>query len=720
MCHSAAAGEPVEFDGPFEQADMEKWGRGRTVRAAVLRHLLVTGEWPTDAKGVRLRGVRISGLLDLKEATLRCPVSLDACYLDASEPACFDAATASRVTLTGCRLAGLTGNMLKAKELDLSRSTLTSPLWLSDADIAGPFRCSGVHLTSSDNDGEALIAERLKVGADVFLDGGFAVAGAVRLSSAEIIGRLTCSGAQLAGSNNQGDALIADQLKASAVFLDDVTAVGALRLAAAKITSHIDCSGAQLTGSNDDGDALFAESATADVVLLTGPFTAAGAVRLAGAEITSQLNCSGARLTGRGRDGNALDAAGVKTGDIVLDKKFTSAGAVSLVGAEITGQLNCRGARLNGRDNDGDALIADQLKASAVFLDVEFTAAGAVSLVGAEITTQLSCSGARLTGSNKYGMALSASEMTTGGSVYLDKKFTAAGAISLVSARIGDSVYLKPAALASGDKIALDAARAQITGTLDWAPAAQIFGQVKLTGAAVGELDDDWSAGRPNGHWPTGGRLRLDGFAYDRFGGNHPATAKQRLDWIRSQYTDSATGKAGFATQPYEQLVAVYQRAGQDAQARDVAIARRADLRRYGELKAFSWAGNLLLDWTIKYGYQAWRAGVGLAIVFVSFLVMSVVAQHHHVVVPVGNVAGIQPIPVATQCTSSYPCFYPVGYAIDVVIPIINVHQADNWGLDGHSPGGWGWVAGSWAATALGWAFVTLLVAGYTGLVRRE
>ena len=37
---------------------------------------------------------------------------------------------------------------------------------------------------------------------------------------------------------------------------------------------------------------------------------------------------------------------------------------------------------------------------------------------------------------------------------------------------------------------------------------------------------------------------------------------------------------------------------------------------------------------------------------------------------------------------SSYPCFYPFGYTIDIVIPIISVHQADNWGLDGKQPVG--------------------------------
>ena len=41
--------------------------------------------------------------------------------------------------------------------------------------------CRGAQLTGTDNDGDALAADRMKVGGDVFLDEGFTAAGAVRL-----------------------------------------------------------------------------------------------------------------------------------------------------------------------------------------------------------------------------------------------------------------------------------------------------------------------------------------------------------------------------------------------------------------------------------------------------------------------------------------------------------------------------------------------------------
>jgi hypothetical protein len=672
MIAAAGTGKLVDWgEGPFSLTVMQTWGEERTIRADVLRHLLVAGQWPVDTRGVRLRGVRITGQLDLEAAVLRRPLSLDCCYLDADEAICFDYVTASRVALARCHMAGLKGRMLRARELDLSGSTLTGPLQLSAADIPGSLSCGGVQLTSHDEDGDALIGDGMKVGAGVFLDQGFIAAGAVRLPGADITGQLNCRGAQLTGYDRDGNALVGDGMKVGGdVFLDQ-------------------------------------------------GFIAAGAVRLPGADITGKLNCGGARLAGQG--GNALDASGMKvSGDVILAGGFSAAGAIRLHDADITGQLNCAGAQLTGYDRHGDALIGDGMKVSGdVFLNRGFTSAGAVRLPGADITGQLNCGGARLAGQG--GKALDASGMKVGGDMFLDGGFTAAGTISLNSAHVGGSVWLRPTALAGVNTVALTAAKAQIVGHLRWKPAERVLGRVNLEGATVGELDDDWSRNRVNGYWPIGGLLSLDGFIYGRFGGNQQATVEQRLAWIRSQYQQPAEGgSAAFGTQPYEQLAAVYRQAGQDDQARKVAIARRADPRKYGKLNPYRRFGNWFLDWTIKYGYQTWRAAAGLAAVFVIFLVLSIFAQRHHVIVPIGEIDGLHSVPSATQCTSEYPCFYPAGYTVDTVIPIINVHQADYWGPDGDAPWGWAWVGLTWVATAAGWALATLLVAGYTGLVRQD
>ena len=625
MRAKAATGELLDGgEGPFDLAAMQLWGKERAVTAAVLRDLLVEGHWPVHTKGVRLRGVKISGLLDLEGATLRCPLFLDSCYLDADDPACLDHATASRVALTGCQLAGLTANMLTARQVDLSRSTLrTGPLSLMCASITDDLICSGAQLNGTDSDLNALVAGGMKVGASVYLD----------------------------------------------QYLDD-------------------------------------------------RFTAAGAIWLARAEIGGDLACSGAQL-GSNRDGIGLLAEGLKVdGQAFLREGFASDGAVRLLGADITGDLSCRDARL-GRDHDGNALVADRMRVGGeVHLYRGFTASGAVMLNGADITGDISLSGAQLTGTDRDGNALAADGMRVGAAVLLDEGFTSAGTVSLNFAR-ADQLVLSPAKVAGANEITFDftATEAQIACELRWAPDGQFSGRVNLEDTHVGELEDTWTrAGeQAHGYWPPGGRLRLSGLTY---GGLGEASVKQRLGWIRSQYEGDKP--AAFGAQPYEQLADMYRQAGQDTEAREVAIARRRDLRTYGNLNWYRRSGNWFLDQTIRYGYQTWRAAAGLAAVFVAFLVLSVIGQHQHVIVPLGDVKGLDPVPTATQCTSDYPCFYPFGYTVDTVIPIINVHQADHWGPDAHAPAGWLWVFSAWGATAAGWALATLLVAGYTGLVRQN
>ena len=626
MRAKAAIGELLDCGGagPSDLATMQLWGEERTVSAAALRDLLAGVQWPVHAKGVRLRGARISGVLDLEGATLRCPLSLDSCYLDADDPACLDHATASRVALTGCQLAGLTANSLTARQVDLSRSTLrTGPLSLMCASITDNLICSGAQLNGTDGDLNALVAGGMKVGASVYLD----------------------------------------------QYLDD-------------------------------------------------RFTAAGAVWLARAEIGGDLACSGAQL-GSNSDGIGLLAEGVKVGgQVFLREGFATDGAVRLLGADITGDLSCRAALL-GSDHNGNALTADRMRVGGeVHLYRGFTAGGAVVLNGADITGDLSFSGAQLTGTDRDGNALAADGMRVGAAVLLDEGFTSAGTVSLNFARV-DQLVLSPARVAGANEItfSLTATEAQIACELRWAPDGQFSGRVNLEDTHVGDLEDTWTrAGeQAHGYWPPGGRLRLSGLTY---GGLGEASVKQRLQWIRSQYEGDEP--AAFAAQPYEQLADMYRQAGQDTEAREVAIARRRDLRTYGNLNWYRRSGNWFLDQTIRYGYQTWRAAAGLAAVFVAFLVLSVIGQHQHVIVALGDVKGLDPVPTATRCTSDYPCFYPFGYTVDTVIPIINVHQADHWGPDAHAPAGWLWVFSAWGATAAGWALATLLVAGYTGLVRQN
>jgi hypothetical protein len=573
MIDKAAAGKFIDLlDQPAPDLPaMQAWGPERTIRAAVLRHLLVVEpDWPVHAKGVRLRGVRISGRLDLEAATLRCALRLATCFLDDSNPVQLNYATASLLEITHSHLDGVQGaRLVVTKRLSLASSTFAHPVHLLGAGIDGQLSCRGAQLQGSDANGDALVADRLKVGGDVFLDEWFTAAGAIRLPSAEITGQLNCRGAQLQGSDANGDALVADRLK-----------VG---------------------------------------------------------------------------------------GSVVLDRGFTAAGAIRLSGAEITGQLNCRGAQLHGRDSN-NALVANGLK--------------------------------------------------SGGDVLLDRGFTAAGAVALPTAQIGGSCWLVDARLAQD--IAVRAEGLKIAHELYWAPRAPVLGEVNLERAAAHRLVDNWAL--PDAHWPPQGKLRLTGFTYDGFGGNPPATCDQRLAWVRrSSSASTDRRKMTFAAQPYEQLIRVYRQSGLEADARRVAIAKRNDLRRSGQLTSAGRVGNWILDKTIRHGYQPLRAAALLAVVYLAVLLVLWAAQHRPgLVVPAKDIRAITPAPTAEVCVGGYPCFYPAGYAIDAVIPLLNLRQVENWRLNGSADWGWAFIAGTWVATGLGWAFSTLAVVGYTGLVRKD
>jgi len=110
--------------------------------------------------------------------------------------------------------------------------------------------------------------------------------------------------------------------------------------------------------------------------------------------------------------------------------------------------------------------------------------------------------------------------MKVSGSVFLDKDFTAAGAVSVPGARVGGSLSLDGAELAK--PIALQASGVRIGGQLAWAPRWPVQGLVDRERAAVHRLDDDWSL--PHAHWLPAGQLRLAGFTYDGFGGQDQAS----------------------------------------------------------------------------------------------------------------------------------------------------------------------------------------------------
>lgn len=129
------------------------------------------------------------------------------------------------------------------------------------------------------------------------------------------------------------------------------------------------------------------------------------------------------------------------------------------------------------------------------------------------------------------------------------------------------------------------------------------------------------------------------------------------------------------------------------------------------------WAGNWLLGALLGHGYRPGRVLGALAALYVAVVMLFSSAQDHQMLVPSrpNPPAGV----TAEACAATYPCFSAWGTAVDTVVPLVRIGQAEAWRLDASVPGGKAYRAGAWTATGLGWAFTTLAALGFTGLVRK-
>jgi hypothetical protein len=406
-------------DGVIDEASMRSWGDSRTCRATVISDILRGRLAPDpDLHGLRLRGARISGRLDLANHTTEVNFELRDCFLE--EGILARDAHLATVVLTGCRLehradSPLDADRLTCSVLDLREATIighggAGAVSLLGADV-GQLDCTKA--TLGNDSGAALDAEGLQVDQAVFLRGGFTATGAgelgaVRLLGAHIGGQFDCMGAHM--GNDSGAALVADRLQVGqSMYLagrfTGAGEAGAVRLAGAHIGGQLSCTGAYL--GNHTGPALAADGLQVhQAVLLRGGFTATGAgelgaVRLLGAHIGGQLSCNGAHM---GNDsGPALVAEGLQVGqNMFLRGGFTATGAgelgaVRLAGAHIGGQLECNGATL-GNDS-GPALSAPSLQVGLDIFLIGLTATGAGDYVAVDLT------GTRLGGALRFDSA---------------------------------------------------------------------------------------------------------------------------------------------------------------------------------------------------------------------------------------------------------------------------------------------------------------------------
>jgi len=458
---------------------------------------------------------------------------------------------------------------------------------------------------------------------------------------------------------------------------DGFTAGGEVNLLGAYISGHLICSGATL--ASRERPALNGSRITVgQSMICNARFTAFGEVRLRGAHILGDLDFSGANLVNP--DGRALSAGRLAVDqDLICGPGFTARGEILLIGAHVGGDLDMGGAAL--ANANGPAVYANRLSVGqSMFCRAGFSASGEVRLLGASVGGRLSFATASL--ANPGGIALQAERLTVAQDIFFTEGMTAAGEIRLPGARVGgnaDFTGCKPPG--SGPGFILILTELQAVSLILRPQAAPE--EADLTGAAVGRLADEPAS------WPS--QLRLRGFTYAALDENEKVSAGERLGWLTRD-------RDGYSPQPYEQLAAVYRREGREQDAREVAIARQRARRRTLALPGRLW--SLLLDVAIGYGYRTWLAGVWLLGWWAAGTLVFAAAYPHHL------------IPAAPN--APHPAFQPVIYALDVLLPVVDLNQQEFWIPQGLAR----WFA--WASILAGWLLATAIVAAVTGAVKRD
>ena len=654
---------PVDHDRPHPAGP---WPADRTIRAEVIAALLLGAVEPEPGHlaAVRLRGVRITGLLDLMGASVSCSLVCEHCRFDLA-PRLAEAATRT-VRIVDSVLPGFNAARMRAEGIvNLHRSVVRGLLILDRARVTGEVFLRGATVGDGAG-GVAIAADGLVVEGDLDCSGATCL-GSVRLRGARVTGWVNASGARLRCAD--GPALDADNAVIGGSFTGrQLICEGKIKFQHARIGGHLQLTGARL---HNPGDWALAGGGVAveGGFWCSDGFTATGEVRLIGARLGSNLTLTGAELSNPA--GVALNLDSATLADFDGAGLRVPAGQLSFAGTHVTGRLNLDGADLGGVAGRA-AMVADGVVIGKTLALAGLHATGEVSVYAGRVGGRVVLSGASI--ENPAGSALGLAQLEAVD--VLCDNLRVSGAVQLTGARIERQLRMDQVRLVNPGSVALEArgVRAQEFSLL---PAEPIQGDVALSHSRLGIFRDD-PAGRS-------GPMELDGLTYDVL--EPPLPARQRLNWLTG-------GMIGHQPQPFEQLAALYTGIGQPAEARRVLYAK--ELHQRSSKTAAGRAWSLLQDVTVGYGYRPWRAVLWFAI----FLAIG------------SAVYAASPPHALSPATS--PQFNPVAYTLDLLLPLVDLgqkHAFDPTGADQ-------WF--SYLLIAAGWILATAIAAAAARVIRRD
>ncbi|HEX6354725.1 hypothetical protein [Actinophytocola sp.] len=341
--------------------------------------------------------------------------------------------------------------------------------------------------------------------------------------------------------------------------------------------------------------------------------------------------------------------------------------AVDLAEANIGGHISMSDSHFLSETQF--SLHAPKLRTgSQVFLS-NVRAVGTVRLDGARLGGNLRCDGAHLT--SDTDAAFLGVDLHVDESVFLAHGFRASSmsagyaAVRIRGARIGGQLVLR-GGRATGP-IALDVKHVQC--------GMEVLFPVDFAHGAVD----------------------LDGLTYT--GLPRDSSLDEWLDLLANRTRQ-------YASQPYHQLAAAHQAAGHERDVRRIRISQQRDLSRRGQLTRRGRIWHRVTGLTVGYGYRPSAALLWLAATLaIAILVIVGVAG------PAGLVRGATgPCSVVEQ----------VGVGLNAATPLIKPDTQQRCQIVTSTGLGQFVVVATWILQGFTWAFATLFIAGFTGLVRKS
>ena len=722
--------------------------------ADIRRACLAAARGEADPFGLRLERAQVTGSLDLRAATVPVPLSFATC--DFTDPLVVEGADLHELVVTDGRregkqegppesastLPGLLGDGVRiAHDLVLSGTVIradlrtrasiahTSAVSLTDADIGGRLLAVGTRIIATT--GLAMTASRARIRGEVRLAYGFEAIGAVRLLAARLDGYLDLSGVRL--SSDDGPALdLNEATVGGSVFLIDAVSRGdrpqirgRLELGRAVIQGQLLIRNADLHASSWDPPTSLSEQTTGRPALLAPHLVVHGRCEIQGSTLVNgavALQCADLR-SGVRFDGAAIDNAG----EVALDLSNAVLGAgLHLAGATVRGMISLPHARVAGLVDLSAAAVTEPVeqrcvRAEGLRVDGDLgmrglTATGRLDFRGATVAGVVDAEDAEII--NPGDNTLSLQQAQVQGNVRLCGRFRSVGLLVLDRATIGGRLRCDGATLAwrpggTLDRpnplgLAVEAISAKVLGGIDlgWQITA---GGVDLTGVITTYLAD-----RPETDWPAD--TWLGGFHYERW--IYATDAPSRIRWLTRLRPNDPRA--------WTQAARVLRDGGDHDGADALLIAQRRHARKTRAVprNAFQRAFDALQDVTVRYGFRPQRAlGVLLMLIAAVSISLSLPAARATMRTTDQNAAVFttdgaeRPGPVGACGGGQVRCFNAFFYAVDTVVPIIDLKQRATWYP---SPDRGGTVLEWWLniCTILGWTASTIFALSFTRLGR--